>query len=122
MTLKLHPRTPPEVVAVLSDRERLAELLATRTQDEVCEFVGCGHISLRKAMDAHGIVTRPRGRKIERNPAAITREDVKRLVWRAYWRADRCPPDCPGRGECLQGECKLGQILEGERNGKHDGD
>ena len=43
----------------------------------------------------------------------ITRDDVKLAAFRAYYRADRCPPGCPGRDECLFGTCIMPDLLKG---------
>jgi len=119
----------PAAREVLQDRDRLAEMYQSRTQEQIARELGTQPCTVRRALRYHNIPSHPRGwmpkRAIAPAPRAgkrVTRQDVKRLVWRAYWQADRCPPDCPGREECLQGECKLGQILEGERNGNHDSD
>ena len=45
--------------------------------------------------------------------SCITLDDVKLAVYRAYYRADRCPPGCPGRDECLFGTCIIPDLLKG---------
>jgi len=127
----LFSQVAPAAREVLLDRERLAEMYRTRTQEALAVELGTTIDTLRRALRYHRIPSHPRGwilrGTIVPTPRAsqrITREGVKRLVWRLYLEADRCPPVCPGREECIEpgGECTLATILEGERNGNHDSD
>ena len=106
----------PEARAILRDRERLAALYATQSQARLHKALGIGRETLRQALVAHCIPIRRAGATVGTRPD-LTREALRLAVLRAYWRCDRCPPDCPGRQTCMDpgGECTLAAILEGDR-------
>lgn len=115
----LFHQVAPTAREILLDRGRLAEMYRTRTQGDLAAELGTTVETLRAALRHWQIPIHPRGwvprRGADTTPGCITREDLQSLVWRLYWQADRCPPDCPGREECIEpgGECTLGRLLDG---------
>ena len=116
--LRFTRRVAASAVTVLLDRERLVAMYATRSRHELADELGVSYYTLQRAMRHHKIPCRSRRAE---SPAGMLREGqraaVRLLVWRAYLRADRCPPDCPGREGCLnnEGMCALIERQRGAR-------
>ena len=103
------PYMKPEVSARLMDRDMVANAYANNTLKGAAREMGAGFVSFARALRYHGIEIRKRG---EKPPGLrLTRGDVEKAILRAYAKSDRCPPSCPGREWCLDGECTLGQYL-----------
>jgi len=107
--LRFTRRVAASAVPVLLDKEQLAAMQATMNRREIAAALGVAPYTLLRAMRYHEIecppcvppwLSEPRPRK----PVRLTRRDVRWAVRRAYLRADRCPPDCPGRMGCLDTE------------------
>lgn len=121
VTLALPRNASPETRRALLDGPYLEELYASRTLLDTAKLLGIGQDTLRRALLYHGIALHKRGEPIEKAMQAahgrITRAKLKRLVLRLYWtKADRCPPDCPGRYNCIDpgAACTLDEIVQAE--------
>jgi hypothetical protein len=100
----------PEARKRLMDKRLVARAYAVGTIKQTGRQLGVGQKAVERALDYHGIRRRKRG---EKPPGlGLTRDDVRRAVYRAYARCDRCPPDCVGRARCLDGgaRCVLGEL------------
>ena len=116
MTAQDHPFrfvNDPKVRARLMDPEQVAAAYAKHSIRQAGRSLGASQKTMERALDLHGIPRRKRGEKPPGTAVRrITRAQVKRLVMRAYAKADRCPPNCPGREQCLNadGVCVLGEL------------
>ena len=104
MTAQPHPFryvNDPAVRARLMDAEQVRAAYAVASIRQAGRNLGASQKTMERALDLHGIPRRKRGAKPPGMVRGLTRDDVRRAVYRAYRRADRCPPDCVGRGRCL---------------------
>ena len=103
------PYMKPEVSARLMDRDMVANAYARNTLKGAAREMGAGFVSFARALRYHGIRVRARG---EKPPGMrLTRGDVEKAILRAYLKTPGagCPPSCPGREFCLDGECTLAE-------------
>lgn len=119
VTLALPRNASPETRRALSDGPYLEELYTSRTLLDTARMLGVGQDTLRRALLYHGIALHKRGEAIDKpnEHSGLTHSQLRRIVLRLYWtRADRCPPDCPGRYTCINpgAVCTLGEIVQAE--------
>ena len=109
MTHPFSPNVPPETLARLLDRDTVANAYAVGSIKAAGKSLGVGQINFAMALRYHGIRIRARG---EKPPGRrYTKDQAELAVLRAYARSDRCPPSCPGREHCLDGECTLWELI-----------
>lgn len=119
VTLALPRNASPETRRALLDGPYLEELYASRTLLDTARLLGIGQDTLRRALLYHGIALHKRGEVIDKpnGHSGLTRSQLRRIVLRLYWtKADRCPPDCPGRYTCIDpgAACTLDKIVQAE--------
>ena len=106
-------RIDPEVVERLLDAELMRDTYQAHTLVQGAKIIGCSPDTFAKALKYHGIEIRVKGTPPPGNGHRLTRQDVMKATYRAYLRfPDRCPPSCPGRATCLDGECTLRELAE----------
>ena len=93
----------------MMDAGLIARTYARNSFKRTAEILHVNGNTLRTAMRYHGIVARKKGTPVPGGPK-LARADVVRATYRAYLRSDRCPPSCPGRETCLDGECILKEL------------
>ena len=99
----------PEARERLMNRDVVSAAYRDHTIVGAAKALGTTAVPFARALRLHGIRIRARG---EAPPGRrITRKDVKLAVLRAYAKSDRCPPSCPGREGCLDGECVLWELI-----------
>ena len=103
-----NPRISPDVRARLNSRSVVANAYARHTLDGGAKAIGTTRKTFYLALKHYGIRIRAKG---EPPPGVVAEERgrkvVERATMRAYLKSDRCPPSCPGREYCLDGECTL---------------
>jgi len=73
--------------------------------------IGVGVKSFRNALELHGIPVSTKGQSPDvTRRHGITRADVVKATYRAYLKADKCPPSCEGRATCLDDRCILAEL------------
>ena len=101
-----HRLKDPSAQKVLADRERLAAMYEEMGSCwRVAEAINCGGQAVLTALHWHQIPVQKRGGYNRRTPTRITRATLRQIVQRAYLKAGRCPPNCPGRAHCLEHGC-----------------
>lgn len=85
------------------------------TQEEIAAMAGCTPVVVGRWLRLFGIPARKRGEvaavRLSARPVIreISREQLRLVVERAYGRARRCSPACPGWEDCLDDEepCRM---------------
>ena len=111
MTHPFSPTMPPDTLARLLDRDTVARAYAVADIKTAGKSLGVGQINFAMALRHHGIRIRARG---EPPPGRrFTKDQIELAVLRAYLRVEDagCPPSCPGRDRCLDGECTLWEMI-----------
>ena len=100
----------PEVRARLLDAGTVERAYRHNSIKQAATMLGTSQHVFERALDLHGVDRRKRGAPIP--SLELERDTVRLATLRAYLRVNDagCPPGCPGRSRCLDGDCILGEL------------
>jgi len=97
---------------LMLDKDLIESTYSENKLRDAARRLGVSPDMFARALKFHNIRIRSKGERIQ---AGLTKDMVPVIVARAYHKAGRCPPNCPGKEQCLSenGKCVVNDYLAG---------